>query len=157
MARSTVRMAQSPHSPETRRRAHWIGIATAIMCALAGGAIWCLLALYTRHDLIALAIPIAGVIVWTLRAHEYGGSWQGAVIAAVCVAISCTYSLCLQASAQVASLLGLSLSSVLLRIDVRMALDIAIANVDRPNALLMIVALVIAVAGTAWPAQRRID
>ena len=120
------------------------------MTALAGGAIWCLVALYARHDLIALSLPIAGVIVWALRAHGFAGRWAGAAIAVACVALSCAYSLYLQATAQVASLLGLPLRAALVQMDPRMALDIARADVDMAGGIVILVALIVAAAGTLW-------
>ncbi|HVV98252.1 MAG TPA: hypothetical protein VHC92_14010 [Rhodanobacteraceae bacterium] len=132
------------------RRTHWIGIATALMTALAGGAVWCLIALYARRDLIALALPIAGLIVWALRAHGYAGRWSGAAVAAICVALASAYSLYLQASAQVASVLGLPLREALLQIGPRMAFDIMRANLDAVGAATLLAAVLVGAIGTAW-------
>jgi hypothetical protein len=137
------------------RRTHWIGIATALMTALAGGAVWCLIALYIRRDLIPLALPIAGLIVWALRAHGYAGRWSGATIAAVCVALASAYSLYLQASAQVASLLGLPLRDALRQIDPRMAFDIMRANLDTLGAATLIAAVLVGAIGTGLSARER--
>lgn len=142
-------MAQAP-AIAASRRTHWIGVATALMSALAGGALWCLIAIYARRDLIALALPIAAVIAWSLRTHGFGGRWSGAVIAAVCVVLSCAYSLYLQATAQVASMLGLPLRDALRQMEPRMAADIAIANLDVPGISIIAVAVIVAVAGTLW-------
>lgn len=146
--------ATAPHDSRSPR-ASWIGVATALMSALAGGAIWCLVALYARHDFIALSLPIAGVIVWALRANGFAGRWAGALLAAACVALACAYSLYLQATAQVASLLGLPLRAALTQIEPRMAIDIAWASVDSATAFVMLAAIVVAAAGTLWPASRR--
>jgi hypothetical protein len=132
------------------RRTHWIGIATALMTALAGGAVWCLIALYARRDLIALALPIAGLIVWALRAHGYAGRWSGSAVAAICVALASAYSLYLQASAQVASVLGLPLREALLQIGPRMAFDIMRANLDAVGAATLLAAVLVGAIGTAW-------
>ena len=129
------------------RRANWIGVATALMSALAGGAIWCLVALYSRHDLIALSLPIAGVIVWALRANGFAGRWSGALLAAFCVALASAYSLYLQATAQVASMLGLPMRAALLQMGPRMAIDIAWANLDMAGAFIIAIALIVAVFG----------
>jgi hypothetical protein len=136
------------------RRASWIGVATALMSALAGGAIWCLVALYSRHDLIALSLPIAGVIVWALRANGFAGRWSGALLAAVCVALACAYSLYLQATAQVASLLGLPLRAALTQMEPRMAIDIAWSSLDAAGAFVIVIAIAVAAAGTFWPVNR---
>ena len=142
-------------TPTRKPRASWIGVATALMSALAGGAIWCLVALYSRHDLIALSLPIAGVIVWALRANGFAGRGSGALVAGACVALACAYSLYLQATAQVASLLGLPLRAALTQMEPRMALDIAWAALDTAGLGVIGVAIVVAVVGTLWsPAPR---
>ena len=120
------------------------------MSALAGGAIWCLLALYARHDLIALSLPIAAFIVWALRVNGYGGRWSGASIAVACVVLACAYSLYLQATAQVASLLGLSMRVALLQMGPGMAIDIAWANLDRAGIAIIATALIVAAGGMFW-------
>jgi hypothetical protein len=137
------------------QRGRWIGIATALMTALAGGAVWCVLALYARHDLIALSLPIAAAIVWALRANGYGGRPSGAAIAVVCVALACAYSLYLQAAAQIASLLGLSMRAALVQIEPRMAVDIAWANLDAGGAMIFICACVFAAIAMVWPLHRK--
>lgn len=140
-------MAQPvPAYPSRAPRARWIGIATALMSALAGGAVWCLLALYARRDLIVLALPVALFVVWPLRANGFAGRWVGALVAAACVVLACAYSLYLQAVAQVASMLGLPMRDALLQMDPGMAADIAWANLDRPGMWL----IAIAVALAAW-------
>jgi hypothetical protein len=125
------------------------------MSALAGGALWCLIALYARHDLIALSLPIAGVIVWALRANGFAGRWSGAVLAAAFVALACAYSLYLQATAQVASLLGLPLRAALTQMEPGMAIDIAWASVDTSGLVVIGVAIAVAAVGTLWSPSRR--
>ena len=139
-----------PANPSRAPRARWIGIATALMSALAGGALWCLLALYARRDLIVLALPIALFIAWSLRANGFAGRWRGAVVAAGCVVLACAYSLYLQAVAQVASILGLPMRDALVQMDFGMAADIAWANLDRPGMWLIAIAVAVAVWATLW-------
>jgi hypothetical protein len=148
-------MASAPPPRDSRsRRAHWVGVATALMSALAGGALWCLVALYARHDLLALSLPIAGVIVWALRANGFAGRWSGAVLAAACVALACAYSLYLQATAQVASLLGLPLRAALTQMEPGMAIDIAWAGVDAAGWIVIVIAIVVAGVGTLWSSSQ---
>jgi hypothetical protein len=139
--------SENPQRDSRSRRTGWIGIATAVMSALAGGAIWCLLALYARHDLIALSLPIAAIVVWALRVHGYAGRWSGAAIAVLCVTLACAYSLYLQATAQVASLLGLPMRAALLQMGPRMAIDIAWANLDVAGVFIIAIALIVAIFG----------
>jgi hypothetical protein len=133
-------MPESP--PASSPRA--IGIATAAMCALAGGAIWCLLALYSRGDLAWFAFVVAAVIVWTLRAHGYAGRWSGVAIAVSCVALACVYSLYLQAVARMASMFGMPMRTVLVRMDPSMALDLARTDLDTVGMVVLAAAVVLA-------------
>jgi len=148
-------MAASSRASNPRPRSRRIGIATALMTALAGGAVWCLIALYARHDLIALSLPIAAAVAWALRSHGYAGRWSGAAIAVACVALASAYSLYLQAAAQVASMLGLPLRAALTQMDPRMAIDIAWANLDVAGIATIVVAAIIAAAGVLWKLGER--
>jgi hypothetical protein len=145
----------TPPRDSRSRRTHGIGVAIALMSALAGGAIWCLVALYARHDLVAFSLPIAGVIVWALRANGFAGRWTGALVAAACVALACAYSLYLQATAQVASLLGLPLRAALTQMEPGMAIDIAWAGLDAVGLVVIGVAILVAIIGTLWTPMRR--
>jgi hypothetical protein len=148
-------MAAPSTASEPRARTRWIGVATALMTALAGGALWCLVALYARHDLIALSLPIAAAVAWALRSHGYAGRWSGAVIAVLCVALAATYSLYLQAAAQVASMLGLPLRAALAQMDPHMAIDMAWANLDVAGVATIVVAAIIAAVGVLWSLGER--
>ncbi|MEO5560010.1 MAG: hypothetical protein ABIO49_09160 [Dokdonella sp.] len=132
-------------TPSQRPRA--IGIATALMCALAGGAIWCMLALYTRRDFAEFAFIVALFIVWSLRAHGYAARWSGTLIAIFCVALATLYSFYLQAVAQIASMLGLPMRVALLQMEPGMALDIAWTNLRGWNLLMVGIAIACAGAG----------
>jgi hypothetical protein len=121
------------------------------MTALAGGALWCLIALYSRHELIALSLPIAAAVAWALRSHGFAGRWPGAVIAVACVVLASAYSLYLQAAAQVASMLGLPLRAALTQMEPRMAIDIAWANLDTAGSVTIALAAIVAFAGVMWP------
>lgn len=144
-------MAHQIVAPSSRPRGvRWIGIATALMCALAGGALWCLLALYLRRDLLVLAFPVALMVAWALRANGYAARWSGALLAAGCVALSCAYSLYLQATAQVASLLGLPMRAALLQMEPGMAIDIAWAGLDTAGVVIIAIACALAACTTMW-------
>lgn len=132
--------AESPPAPRPRA----IGIATAIMCALAGGALWCLLSLYSRGDLAGLAFLVAVPVAWTLRKHGYAGRWSGAFVAAACVALAASYSFYLQAVARVAGMLGLPMREALMRMSPGMAIDIARANIGTTSIAIVVAAIVVA-------------
>ena len=116
----------TPRSTSTAQQA--LGITTALMCALAGGAVWCLLSLYSRGSLAPFAFIVAALVAWVLRKHGYAHRPAGAAIAVVCVALAAAYAFYLQAVAQVASLLGLPMRDAFRQIDPAMAFDIARAN-----------------------------
>lgn len=138
--------------PTGRPRA--FGLAIALMCALAGGAVWCLASLYTRGDLAAFAFVVAGVVAWQLRASGWSGRWSGATFAAACVAVAAAYSFYLQAVAQVASMLGLPMRTALLQIDPAMGIDIARANLKGWPAAIVLAAMALAALLTRPPARR---
>ena len=127
------------------QRALTIGIATALMCALAGGAVWCLLSLYSRSELPAFAFVVAWPIAWTLREHGYAGRRIGALIAAICVVLAAVYSFYLQAVAQVASMLGLPMFSAFRQMEPGMGFDIARANLGGWNVTVIALAVVFAI------------
>jgi glucan phosphoethanolaminetransferase (alkaline phosphatase superfamily) len=131
-------------NPNPNQRPRAIGIATAFMCALAGGAIWCLLALYSQGDLAAFAFVVALLVVWALRAHGYAGRWSGAFVAAACVVLAALYSFYLQAVAQIACMLGIPMRQAFSRMEPSMAIDIARANLGGVSASLIGAAVVLA-------------
>lgn len=126
------------------KRAHVLGIATALMCALAGGAVWCLLSLYVRNELAAFAFVVALLVTWALRTHGFGGHWSGALLAAGCVAFGTVYAFYLQAVAQIAGLLGISMRSALQRMEPAMGFDIARGNLIGLNGLVVLAAMALA-------------
>jgi hypothetical protein len=130
--------------PNTNERPRRIGLATALMSALAGGAIWCLLALCSRGDLAWFAFVVTAFVVWTLRAHGYAGRWSGAAVAMTCVALACVYSLYLQAVARMASMFGMPMRSAFMRMNPAMTLDIARADLDVIGVVLLAAAIVLA-------------
>ena len=129
----------------------WLGVATALMSALAGGAVWSVLVLRVGYDLTFLAFAIAVVIAWALRANGFAGTRSGAVLAAVCTAFACIYSQCLLAIGDVAQAMGFSLRDTLLRIGA----DFAIAIVRGRISPWQIASYALAMALAAWLVWRR--
>ncbi len=128
-----------------------IGVATALMCALAAGAVWCVLALQMRADLIVLVIPLAFLIAWILRTHGFARSRSGAALAAACMLLAFAYSAYLLAAAKVAAYLGLPLRSSLLMIGPEMAAAVAWADLTGWH----VAAVAVAIALAAWLVWRR--
>ena len=127
------------------RRARILGIATALMYALAGGAVWCLLSLYSRGNLAGFAFVIAVAVAWTLRTNGHAGRWSSAVFAAACVLLAATYAFYLQAVAGIASMRGLPMRATLRQMGLEMGLDVARANLDAWSSLMVIAASVLAI------------
>ena len=133
-----------------------LGLATALMCTLAAGAVWCVLTLYTGRDLSVLAGAIALILATVLRAHGYAGTVAGAILAAACTLAACFYAQYLLATAQIASLLGLPMGTALTRIGPDMALAVIKTRVGAWDAALMVGSAAIAAALIAFvpPKQR---
>jgi len=118
-----------------------IGLATALMCALAGGAIWCLLGLHARSELAWFAFVVAAFVAWTLRAHGYAGRWSGAIAAVACMLLASTYALYLQSVARMASMFNLPMRTVLSRMDPSWAIELARRDLDTIGAVVLGVAI----------------
>jgi hypothetical protein len=65
-------------------------------------------------------------------------------VAATCVAVACVYSLYLQAVARMASMFGMPMRTVLMRMDPSMALDIARADLDTAGMSMLVAAVLLA-------------
>ena len=128
-----------------------VGIATVLMCALAAGAVWCVLQLYSRIDLIGLSLVVGALIAWILRRQGFGRTHSGALLAAGCTAIACVYAGYLLAAAKVASFLGIPMRSTLTSIGPDMAGAVAWADLT----LIHIGTLALAVVLSAWMVWRK--
>ena len=128
----------------------WLGFATALMSALAGGAVWSVLVLRTGYELTFLAVIIALVIAWVLRANGYAGTRLGAALAALCTAFACIYTQCLLAVGDVAQAMGFSLRDTLLRIGVDFAMAVVRGRISPWDTA----TYVLAMALSAWLVRR---
>ena len=128
-------------------RTHVIGIATAAMCALAGGAVWCLVSLYLRSELPLFAFAVAAPVAWALRSHGYAGRVSGAVLAAACVLLASGYAWSLQAVARIASMLGVPMRAALRQMGPEMVFDVTLAGIGSWS---IAVSLAAAIAAAAW-------
>ncbi|HUD41767.1 MAG TPA: hypothetical protein VMR06_07175 [Dokdonella sp.] len=133
-----------------------LGLATALMCALAAGAIWCVLTLYTGRDLSALAVAIGLILAAVLRAHDYAGTATGAILAVICTLAACFYAQYLLATAQIASLLGLPMGMALTKIGPDMALAVIKTRVGAWDAALMAGSAAVAGILTASMSRKRL-
>jgi hypothetical protein len=129
----------------------WIGFATALMSALAGGAVWSVLVLRSGYELTAFSFVIAVTIALVLRGNGYAGTYLGAFLAALFTAFSCIYAQCLLAVGDVAQAMGFSLRDTLLRIGA----DFALAVVRGRISPWQTASYVLAMALSAWLVWRR--
>ena len=133
--------------PQRRSRLGlWLGVATALMCALAGGAVWTVLALRTGRDAPWFAFVCAIVIAWALRANGFSGTRIGAGLAALFTALAWAYAQCLLAIGDVAQALGLPLRDTLLRIGADFALAVVRGRISPWQTATCVVAMIVA----AW-------
>ena len=129
----------------------WIGLATALMAALASGAVWCVLVLRTGYELTLLAFVIAALIAWVLRVNGYAGTRLGATLAALCTASAVFYAQCLLAVGDVAQAMGFSLRDTIFRIGA----DFALAVVRGRIAPWQTASYLLAMALAAWLVLRK--
>jgi hypothetical protein len=132
----------------------WLGVATAFMCALAGGAVWAVLALRTGRDLTWLALVIAAVIASVLRVNGFRGSRLGAACAGVCTLLSCVYAQTLLAVGDVAQALGFSLRDTVLRIGADFALAVVKGRISPWDSATYVLAIALA-AWLVWRGGKR--
>lgn len=132
-----------------------LALATALMVALAGGAVWALTALWHDNELCFLALPLAAFIGRLLRRPGAGLRAGRGLLAAAFTALACTYALGLIATAQVAMLLGQRMTDTLPRIGVEMALAVAWARLSMLEVAVLAAAVVLAFGCAALPSRAR--
>lgn len=128
-----------------------LGIATALMIALAGAAIWALAALWRQEILAPLALPLSFVIGRTLAANGPRNTVFAACCAFVFSLVASAYALWMIASGRVAMLLGMRLTDIFGAIGVDLAAAVAWARLDAFDLACLAVAAIVA----AYVATRR--
>jgi hypothetical protein len=121
----------------------WLEIVTAIMCGLAAGALWCLLALAIDHDPTFLIVPLAIVLAFFLRWQGYQGR-RGAICAVAATLIAFIYAQYLFAAVRIAQMLGFSLRSTLFKMDFALAWQATRANLSVWDIGLLVLACIVA-------------
>ena len=106
------------------------GVLTAIMFAMAAGAVWCVVALALRRELAIVALPIAAIIAWALRGNGYAESRLGAVLGAVGTALACFYAQYLLATAEIASIFALPFRESIAKSGFGMTTDLMLKRLD---------------------------
>jgi hypothetical protein len=128
-----------------------LAVVTALMVALAGGAVWALIALWHDSELCFLALPLAVFIGRLLRHPGARLRWGNGLAAVVFTALASTYALGLIATAQVSMLLGQRLTETLPRIGVEMALAVAWARLSALDLSVLAAAAAVAFCCAALP------
>jgi len=129
-----------------------VGIVTLLMTALAGGAVWSLLALSTGRDLTVLSLAVGAVLGIMLRVQGMGGRLWSALLAALLTALASVYAAYFTATADVAIVLGLPMRATLPKIGAEMALAVAWARTSNADLCLLACACVL----SAWIAVRKL-
>lgn len=111
-------------------RLNLLGIATALMIALAGGAIWALAALWRQETLAFLALPVGFVIGRTLAVNGPRNAVLATSCAFVFSLVASAYALWMIASGRVAMLLGMRLTDIFGAIGLDLAAAVAWARLD---------------------------
>jgi hypothetical protein len=128
----------------------WLEVITVIMCGLAAGALWCLLALAIEHDATFLIAPLAIVLALFLRWQGYNGR-RGAICAVAATMLAFIYAQYLFAAVRIAQMLGFPLRSTLFKMDVALAWQATRANLSAWDFGLLVLACVAA----AWLMMRQ--
>ena len=137
--------------PKRSISTHLIAVATALMVALAAGAVWCVLQLYAQVDLIGLALLVGLVVAAVVRRQGFAQSGVGVLVAMLSTALACAYASYLLAAAKVASYLGIPMRSALTSIGPDMAGAVAWADMSRFHIGTLILAIVL----SAWAVWRK--
>lgn len=119
-------MAAESHA----RALNLFGLLTALMTALAGGAVWALIALGRHSELAFLALPLGLFIGRVLANNGPRAPLLAAVFAVLFALAASAYALGMMATGQVAMQLGLRLTDVLRQIGPEMAAAVAWARLD---------------------------
>ncbi|QBB71611.1 hypothetical protein ELE36_15295 [Pseudolysobacter antarcticus] len=114
------------------RPSNWLlAIFTAVMMALALGAMWAMIALLLRHGRYTLAVPIGIAIAQTLRAQNIRHSPLAVVLAVVLTVLASIYAQALFAIGDLAQMIGLTFKDAFVRFDPGFALMLARGRIDR--------------------------
>ncbi|HZX71902.1 MAG TPA: hypothetical protein VFE77_13900 [Rhodanobacter sp.] len=86
---------------------------SAVMLGLAAGAVWMVLALYLRHPLPWLAVPIGVMLAWTVRSCVHRPGTGAMLLAAGATALAAIYVNMLIAGVRIAGNMGLGIIEAL--------------------------------------------
>lgn len=125
-------------------------ILTALISALAGGAVWVLVASAWPGSFDAAALPIALALGLTLRATAKQG-WLAALLAALATLLAAWYAAGLVATTHLAIQLGIPVRDVLLHDGVMGLIALSGSALHRSDLPWLMVAAVLAATTVLWP------
>ncbi len=123
---------------------------SAVMLGLAAGAVWMVLALYLRHPLPWLAVPLGVILAWTIRAGVQRAGLGAMLLAAGATALAAIYVNMLIAGVKIAGNLGLGLIDALRTAGIAMLWQLARMAMTPADIAWTVLAMLLA----AWFAQR---
>lgn len=124
---------------------------SAAMLGLAAGAAWMVFALYSRHPLPWLAVPIGAALAWIIRAGVRRPGPTAMLLAAGATALSAIYVNLLIAGVKIAGGMGLDLIEALRTAGLAMLWQLARMGLTPADFGWTILAMLLA----AWLASRK--
>ena len=124
---------------------------SAAMLGLAAGAAWMVVALYSRHPLPWLAVPIGVALAWVIRAGVRQPGTGAMLLAAGATGLSAIYVNLLIAGVKVAGSLGLDLIEALRTAGIGMLWQLARMGLTPADFIWTLLAMLLA----GWLASRQ--
>ncbi|TAL92297.1 MAG: hypothetical protein EPN69_08600 [Rhodanobacter sp.] len=124
---------------------------SALMLGLAAGAVWMVLALYLRHPLPWLAVPIGASLAWTIRGAVQRAGVGAMLLAAGATALAAIYVNMLFASVEIAGNMGLGIVDALRTAGIGMLWQLAWMTLAPTDIIWTVLAMLLA----AWLARRK--
>ncbi len=130
------------------------GLFSAAMLGLAAGAVWMVAALYMRHPLPWLVIPIGVILAITIRNFVRSPGTNAAVLAVLATALAAVYVNILIAAVQIAGSMGMGILSALRTAGLGMLWQLARLAVSPLDIGCALLAMLLA-AWIAWRTPRK--
>ena len=124
---------------------------SAAMLGLAAGAAWMVVALYSRHPLPWLAVPIGVALAWVIRAGVRRPGTGAMLLAAGATALSAIYVNLLIAGVKVAGSMGLDLIEAMRTAGIGMLWQLARMGLTPADFIWTLLAMLLA----GWLASRQ--
>jgi len=124
---------------------------SALMLGLAAGAVWMVLALYMRHPLPWLAVPIGVLLAWTIRGAVHRAGVAAMLLAAGATVLAAIYVNMLIAGVRIAGNMGLGIVDALRTAGIGMLWQLARIAMTPADIIWTVLAMLLA----AWLARGR--